>query len=78
MLVSNWKAVLAKSWAVWVALLGLVTPELLEWIADNVASFPFEEHHKNWLRAASLALIPVVRIMRQQSLKAPAIQPLRE
>jgi hypothetical protein len=75
MLVSNWKTVLTKSWAVWVALLGLITPELLEWIADNAASFPFEDHHKNWLRAACLALIPVVRILQQQALSGPKTPP---
>lgn len=75
MLVANWKEVLLKSATVWVAAIGLALPELLQFLADHNDMLPFSPEWKNYIRAAVLLLIPMVRIVRQQSLHEPPAAP---
>lgn len=80
MLVANWKEVLAKSWTVWAAGIGLALPELLDLVSRNVESLPFTPEWKNYIRLAVLLAIPFVRIVQQKSLHdtpaAPAAKPV--
>lgn len=74
-LVENPGVVLTHSYAVWLALLNLVlfigeNMGLLEWL-------PFDQETKKIIAGILLALIPVVRILKQQSLDkdGPESQP---
>ena len=68
MLVPNWKEVLLKSWTVWAAAAGLALPELLDLVAANTAILPLTDEGKNLVRLVCLALVIVLRPVRQQSL----------
>lgn len=74
MLVSNWKSVLLKSWAVWVATLGAAIPELLDFLAANVnllADIGLSDRHKNLVRLACLVGVILVRPLKQGLSKPP-------
>lgn len=80
MLVPNWKEVLAKSATVWVSVLGAILPEVpdlvLKWLADDSSAQVLSAEQKNWLRMALMFfVIPVVRIIQQQSLHEPPAPP---
>jgi hypothetical protein len=81
-LVDNWRTVLAKSTAVWLSVLGAILPEVpdlvLRWLADDSSSQVLTPQTKNWIRGLLMFfVIPLARIIRQQSLQPPAIQPLK-
>lgn len=71
MLVSNWKEVLLKSWAIWVAAIGLALPELLEFLANNSDTLPLTDEWKSTVRTVALALVIVARVVQQKSLSGP-------
>lgn len=65
-LVDNWRAVMVNAWSIWAAVAGLVTPELLQVLADQVLSLPwFDEGTKNLIRAFFLVLVVLVRPLAQ-------------
>lgn len=81
MLVSNWKSVLARSATVWVSVIGAVLPEVpdlvLRWLADDSSATLLTPEQKNYIRMALMFfVIPIVRIIRQQSLSEPTSTPL--
>lgn len=63
--VKNWKEILLKSWAVWVAFAGLVLPDLISLVLNNLNDLPLSPEVKNYTRLACLALVIVVRPMHQ-------------
>lgn len=82
MLVSNWKDVLVKSATVWVSVIGAILPEvpdlLLKWLADDASAELLTPAQKNYIRMALMFfVIPLVRIIKQQSLQPPAIQAMK-
>lgn len=75
MLVSNWKSVLLRSWAVWVAAIGAATPDLLDFLAANVqllAEVGLSDHQKNVMRLACLVGVILVRPLKQGLQKPPS------
>lgn len=70
-LVSNWKTVLAKSLTVWFAALAVILPEILA----RIDALPLTPERKEWLRIVLIALVPLVRIIQQQSLQVPPTPP---
>lgn len=70
-LVDNWKS-LWKSFVMWAASMGLVLPEILQFIADQSSSFTgFDDGTKNWIRIVCLALVIVFRPIKQPSMTPP-------
>lgn len=74
-LVDNWKS-LWRAWSMRIAALGLVLPELLQFIADNTDSIPsLSPEKKNLIRVVALALVIVLRPIRQTALATPPNPP---
>lgn len=70
-LIDNWKA-LWKSLVMWAASMGLVLPEILQFIADQSETFTdFDASTKNWIRVVCLALVIVFRPIKQPSMTPP-------
>jgi hypothetical protein len=68
-LVDNWKS-LWRSWSVQIAALGVYLPELLGFIADNVAYLPaVDDTLKSLIRVACLIGVLLVRPIKQKSLE---------
>lgn len=64
MLVQNWKEVLAKSATVWMAVINIVV-----YVADHMEYLDMvPQKYRTTLQAVLLALIPLARIIKQQSL----------
>lgn len=71
-LVSNWKEVLRHAWSIWAAVGGIVTPELVQLLADNVGLLPgFDEGSKNTIRMVALVLVVLLRPVDQKKVSAP-------
>lgn len=74
-LVENWRAVLRRSFAVWLAVASALLGAVEVWHADLVALFevarPFlDDNEAGKLSALLAAVIPVARIIRQVSISA--------
>lgn len=63
--VKNWKQILAKSWSMWAAFVGLVLPDLVSLVLTNLNDLPLSPEYKNYARLACLALVIVLRPMHQ-------------
>ena len=71
MLVNNWRN-LWKSWSVQFAALGLVLPEVLQFLADNTDSlFGLDAGWKSIIRMVCLIGVIVCRPLRQPALSDP-------
>lgn len=68
----KWYEVLLKSWAVWVAGLGLAVPELADLLLQNLDRLPLTDTAKMWMRMGALALVIIVRPIPQRSLRKEA------
>lgn len=67
-LVPYWRS-LWRSWAVQIAAVGAVLPEVLQLIADNTAMLSWlNDGYKSGIRLACLVAIPIARSVQQQSL----------
>lgn len=74
-LIANWKQTLLKSWSVWLAAAGVLLPELLQILADNLDSFPnIDAGYKSIIRTVFLVAIPIARVVHQPAIptKDPA------
>lgn len=70
-LIDNWKS-LWKSLVMWAAGMGLVLPELLQFIADQSSTFTgFDAGTKNLIRVVCLGLVIVFRPIKQPSMTPP-------
>lgn len=67
-LVDNAGDVATKSYTIWAAILGLITPEALEWLSNHTDSLPFDPEWKNFIRMGVLVIIPIVRLLKQKSI----------
>jgi hypothetical protein len=67
-LVDNAGDVALKSYTVWAAVVGLLTPEAFEWLASHTDVLPFDEQWKMYIRVAALMIIPIVRLLKQKSI----------
>lgn len=68
-LVSNWRAILLKSWSVRLAALGFILPSILQVLADNIDSFPgIDGGTKSIIRTVFLVLIPLARVIHQPAI----------
>ncbi len=71
MLVGNWKEVLLKSWSVRAAGLGVVLPEVLDFLANNIEflnGIGLSDHQASIVRAACLLAVLILRPVKQKSL----------
>jgi hypothetical protein len=69
-LVGNWREVMRHAWSVWAAAAGIITPELIQVLADNVALMPwFDEGDKNMIRMICLFLVVVLRPIDQKKVE---------
>lgn len=71
-LIDNWGRTLLRSYTVWLALAGLLTPHLpaiLELIAGNISLLSWmDQPTKDTIRFACLLAIPFARVIQQKSL----------
>lgn len=68
-LVSNWKSVLLRAWSIRMAALGIVSPEVLQLIADNTSLLPwFDPGTKDLIRLAFLVGVVLLRPVKQGAL----------
>lgn len=75
----KWWEVLFRSWSVYVAGLGLVLPELVDFVLANLDSLPLSQESKMWIRVGALALVIILRPIPQRSLrKSPEPVPSSE
>lgn len=71
-LVENWKAVLLQSWSVRFAGLGVVLPEILQFIADNTEMLTsLDAGHKSLIRMACLVGVILCRPIKQAAVSEP-------
>lgn len=73
MLVNNWPTVLAKSATVWLAAINLIV-----YVADHMNyldMLPLQPQHKAIIQGVLLALIPIARIIKQNSITAAENSP---
>lgn len=67
--VKNWKTILFKSWSMWLAFAGLVLPDLVSFVLNNLNDFPLSDGVKNYTRLGCLALVIVLRPMHQTKVR---------
>lgn len=66
-LVSNWQQVMRNAWSIWAAAAGIVTPEVVQVLADNIILMPwFDEGSKNTIRVICLFLVVLLRPVDQK------------
>ena len=71
-LIEDWKK-LWKSWSIWAAGLGAISPELLQLAADHTDLMPwFDDGYKSGIRLACLVLVVVLRPIKQKSISGDA------
>jgi hypothetical protein len=71
-LIDNWWSVMWRAWSMRVAALGLVLPEVLQFIADNTDMLTsLDAGYKSIIRMVALVLVILLRPLRQQSLSNP-------
>lgn len=67
--------VVARSYSMWAAYLGLIAPELIDFILKLTDASPLAPEIKNYIRAGALVLIPILRLIKQKSLSTTGAQP---
>jgi hypothetical protein len=71
-LISDWRLRLRRSFAVKAAIVGAVAPQVLQVIADQSGQLPWlDENWKGLIRTVSLIAVPVLLVIKQDSLASP-------
>ncbi len=66
MLIPNWKSVLLRAWSIRLAAMGIVSPEVLQLIADNTSSMDWlDGSTKSMIRLACLIGVVLLRPVKQ-------------
>lgn len=69
-LVSNWRSVLLRAWSIRLAALGIVSPEVLQLIADNTGSMDWlDGSTKSMIRLACLVGVVLLRPVKQKEMQ---------
>lgn len=69
-IIPNWRTVAWRSMVVWVASIGVVLPDILNILADNISGFPWlNDGYKSIIRTVCLVLVVVVRFVHQPALR---------
>lgn len=66
MMIENWKSIMLRAWTIRLAALGIISPEVLQLIADNTDSLEWlDGSTKSLIRLACLVGVVLLRPVKQ-------------